>query len=161
MAGAGMITPGTSPRLVPAALPLAFGATTHYPQLIAELAEADAGDTGYATVGAIYVARDESEAPSLDAVQRLLIERRDSGMSLIGEVERISGDRARALFPPLTPDAPGGGLVRRWDAGQRPVAAGGDPDGRAPDRLPGADRPDVDYPKRKPVDRNNAQRSDD
>jgi glycine/D-amino acid oxidase-like deaminating enzyme len=106
MAGAGMITPGTSPRLVPAALPLAFGATTHYPQLIAALADAQAGDTGYETVGAIYVARDESEVPSLDAVQRLLIERRESGMSLIGEIERISGDRARALFPPLTPEAP-------------------------------------------------------
>src|SRR5688572_9504612 len=65
MAGAGMITPGTNLRPAPGYLPLAIAAMRHYPHLIAELAAANCGETGYATVGAIYVARDESEIPSL------------------------------------------------------------------------------------------------
>jgi D-amino-acid dehydrogenase len=103
MAGAGMITPGTNLSPAPGYLPLATAATRHYPGLIAELAAAGTGDTGYATVGAIYVARNESEVPGLDQVEHALLERRAAGMELIGEVERIDGDRARSLFPPLSP----------------------------------------------------------
>jgi D-amino-acid dehydrogenase len=103
MAGAGMITPGTNLDPAPGYLPLATAATRHYPTLISELVAADAGDTGYATVGAVYVARNETEVPGLDEVERALIERRAAGMELIGAVERIDGDRARSLFPPLNP----------------------------------------------------------
>ena len=106
MAGAGMITPGTSGNLNPAYLPLAAAATRHYPRLIDELAAATNVETGYGVVGAIYVARTDSEVAALDLVERTLIERREGGMALIGNVERISGDQARLLFPPLTPKAP-------------------------------------------------------
>jgi D-amino-acid dehydrogenase len=106
MAGAGMITPGTSHHVVPGYWPLAEAATHHYPRLIAALDEVNAGETGYATVGAIYVARDESELASLDLIEETLIARRDEGMVLIGEVERFSGDHCRELFPPLSPTVP-------------------------------------------------------
>jgi D-amino-acid dehydrogenase len=105
-AGAGMITPGTNLNPPPGYLPLAVAATRHYPRLIAELADAGCGETGYATPGAIYVARDEAEVADLERVERTLNERRDGGMTLIGAVERISGDRARELFPPLSPGVP-------------------------------------------------------
>jgi D-amino-acid dehydrogenase len=106
MAGAGMITPGTNLNPAAGYMPLAVAAMRHYPSLIAELADANCGETGYARVGAIYVARDESEVAGLDLVERNLIERREAGMASIGEVERIDGDRARTLFPPLTPSVP-------------------------------------------------------
>jgi D-amino-acid dehydrogenase len=105
-AGAGMITPGTNLDPPPGYLPLAIAATRHYPRLMAELTEAGCGDTGYATIGAIYVARNEAEAPGLDRVERTLNELRDAGMELIGDVKRISGDRARELFPPLSAEVP-------------------------------------------------------
>jgi D-amino-acid dehydrogenase len=105
-AGAGMITPGTNLDPPPGYLPLAIAATRHYPPLITELAEAGCGETGYATPGAIYVARDGAEVVGLERVEHTLNERRDAGMALIGAVERISGDRARELFPPLSPGVP-------------------------------------------------------
>src|SRR5688500_9893392 len=86
-AGAGMITPGTNLDPPPGYLPLAIAATRHYSRLIAELAEAGCGETGYATPGAIYVARDLSELAGLDQVERALNLRRDAGMTLIGAVE--------------------------------------------------------------------------
>ena len=105
LAGAGIIAPGT--RLDPPAgyLPLAMSAMIHYPRLLGELAELEAGETGFETVGSLYVARDESEIATVDLVERNLIERRDAGMASIGKVERISGDAARELFPPLSPSA--------------------------------------------------------
>lgn len=106
MAGAGMITPGTNLRPAPGYLPLAIAAMRHYPRLIAELAEANCSETGFANVGAIFVARDESERSLLDFVERTLIERRDAGLGFIGAVERIDGRRARELFPPLAPAVP-------------------------------------------------------
>lgn len=103
MAGAGIIAPGTQIDPPAGYLPLASAAMNHYPRLLNELAELDAGETGFETVGGLYVARDEGEIATVDLVERKLIERRDAGMASIGKVERISGDAARKLFPPLSP----------------------------------------------------------
>jgi D-amino-acid dehydrogenase len=106
MAGAGMITPGTNLNPWPGYLPLALAATRHYPLMIEELRAAGCEETGHATVGAIYVARDESEVGSLDLVEQILTERRAAGMRTIGQIERIDGVRARDMFPPLSPAVP-------------------------------------------------------
>jgi D-amino-acid dehydrogenase len=106
MAGAGIIAPGAHINPPAGYLPLASAAMRHYPRLIAELAELEAGETGFDTVGGLYVARDESGIATVDNVERTLIERRDAGMASIGKVERISGAVARELFPPLLPSVP-------------------------------------------------------
>src|SRR5687768_16216864 len=66
MAGAGIIAPGTHINPAAGYLPLASAAMSHYPRLIAELAELEAGETGFDTVGGLYVARDESEIATVD-----------------------------------------------------------------------------------------------
>lgn len=106
LAGAGIITPGTKIDPPDGYLPLATAAARSYPALIAELTELDAGVTGFDTVGALFVARDDTEIATLNIVERTLIERRNGGMAMIGSVERISGDAARELFPPLSAAVP-------------------------------------------------------
>src|SRR5688572_7507721 len=103
MAGAGIVAPGTQINPPADYLPLATAAMNHYPRLIAELADLEAGETGFDTVGGLYVARDESEIATIDLVERNLIERREAGMASIGTVDRLSGTAARELFPPLSP----------------------------------------------------------
>lgn len=103
LAGAGIIAPGTHLNLPPGRLPLAMAAMDHYPRLIAELAELEAGETGYARVGALVVARDEPELPALATARETLRQRRAEGMASIGTIERIATDAARELFPPLSP----------------------------------------------------------
>jgi D-amino-acid dehydrogenase len=105
-AGAGIIAPGTSVKIKPAGLLIGASAVEYYPRLLAELASDGETNTGYATVGSLFVARDEEEAARLPDIQALMIERRDGGMGNIGEVSLLSGAEAKALFPALS-DLPG------------------------------------------------------
>ncbi|HEY8445776.1 MAG TPA: FAD-dependent oxidoreductase [Thermomicrobiales bacterium] len=105
-AGAGIISPGTSFRPLPAFFPFASAAVADYPRLLEELAEDGETDTGYEVCGQLLIARDEDEAARLPEALRLLTERRDQGMGNIGELTRLDSAGARALFPPLA-DIPG------------------------------------------------------
>lgn len=105
-AGAGIISPGTSFRPLPAFFALARAATADYPVLLQELAEDGETDTGYEVCGQLVIARDEHEAAQLPEVLRLLEERREQGIGNIGQVTVLDGAGARRLFPPLA-DLPG------------------------------------------------------
>lgn len=112
-AGAGIIAPGTSMRDLPPFYALARPAVEWYPALLAALAEADAGETGYEVCGKLFIAQTDEEADRLGGVLDLMRRRRDEGMPNLGEVQAIGGAEARAMFPALgevtgaiyTPDA--------------------------------------------------------
>jgi D-amino-acid dehydrogenase len=105
-AGAGIISPGTSLRPLPAFYPLAADAARYYPELIQRLAELDAGDTRYEVAGELFVATSEDEYAELARVRELFDERRDGGMPNVGATQLLSGAEARELSPPLA-DVPG------------------------------------------------------
>ncbi len=105
-AGAGIIAPGASFKSPDAFFPLATAAMRYYPELMAELAGDQAGETGYATVGGLFVARDEAEYALLPAAMATMAERRDGGLGNIGELTMLTGAEAKALFPALA-DLPG------------------------------------------------------
>ncbi len=105
-AGAGIIAPGTSLRPLPAFYPLAADAARYYPELIARLADLDAGDTRYEVVGELFVATTEAEHAELAAIKTRFDERRQGGMPNIGETRMLNGAEARELSPPLG-DVPG------------------------------------------------------
>jgi D-amino-acid dehydrogenase len=99
-AGAGIISPGSSTLPAPA-YPLAFAAVAAYPELLEHLAEDDETDTGYAVVGALFVASTDEEALQLSAVRDRARERVAQGMANIGEVRSLTGAEARDMYPPL------------------------------------------------------------
>ncbi len=109
-AGAGIIAPGTSLRPQPAFFPLAADAARYYPELVARLADLDAGDTRYEAVGELFVATNEEEFAELPRLKALFDERREGGMPNIGATRMLDGAEARALAPPLA-DIPGAILV--------------------------------------------------
>lgn len=106
MAGAGIITLGTSQNLPDAYIELATAAIGWYPQLVERLADLDAGETGYARVGALHVAFSDEEASALDIVADRLRSRRTPDAIARAEIRIISGDDARMLVPPLSPAIP-------------------------------------------------------
>jgi D-amino-acid dehydrogenase len=109
-AGAGIISPGTSLRSLPAFYPLAADAARYYPELISRLADLDAGDTRYEAVGELFVATSDEEHAELPAIKALFDARRDGGMPNVGETRILDGAEARELSPPLG-DVPGAILV--------------------------------------------------
>jgi D-amino-acid dehydrogenase len=100
-AGAGIICPWSAQASDAAWYALACAAAREYPALIAELAEAGAGDCSYRQVGALYLARDLDEAGR--ACERLRA--RKASAPEIGDIRVVGGMEARELFPPLRPDA--------------------------------------------------------
>jgi D-amino-acid dehydrogenase len=71
--------------------------------IVERLADLGETDTGYRRVGAIVLGHDDAEVTA--AEQR--VERRTAGDPTVGEVRRLTGDEARACFPPLRADLPG------------------------------------------------------
>lgn len=100
-AGAGIVAPGTSLRDLPDFFAFAAPAAAYYPELVAALADLDAGETGYEVVGKLFLAETDDDAAKLDATLALFRERHASGMPNLGEIEDIDGAAARALFPPV------------------------------------------------------------
>src|SRR5680860_374991 len=100
-AGAGIIAPGASFRSPAPFFPLAAAAMRYYPKLLVELLDDGAEDTGYKTVGALFVARDIEEAARLPETITIIEERRQSGLGNIGDLTLLTGSEARELFPPL------------------------------------------------------------
>jgi len=103
-AGAGIISPGSRFPPSDAVLPLVKAAIGFYPELMAELAADGETDTGYATTGGLHIAVTEAEEEQLRGVLDQVRERHTSGFPHVGDGRLLSGDEARALFPPLSPD---------------------------------------------------------
>ncbi len=106
MAGAGIITLGTSQNLPDAYIALATAAINWYPTLVDHLTDLGAGDTGYARVGALHVAFSDAEADDLPAVADRLRSRREPSALDLADIRIISGEDARSLVPPLSPEIP-------------------------------------------------------
>jgi D-amino-acid dehydrogenase len=100
-AGAGIISPGTTFRPLPAFYPFSKASVAYYPTLLAELAEDGETDTGYEEVGTLFVARNETEAAQLPDTLKIMTERRDNGVRNIGGLAIIDGKTARSLIPVL------------------------------------------------------------
>jgi D-amino-acid dehydrogenase len=105
-AGAGIVAPGASGRDLPGYLALATPAVRFYPELIQQLAADGEAGTGYETCGALVVATNQEEAARLPEIERLFRARAAAGVPNMGEIRRLSGAEARALFPPLA-EVPG------------------------------------------------------
>ncbi len=100
-AGAGIISPGTGTRPLPAFFPFAQDAVLYYPPLIEALAEAGQTDTRYEVVGELILARTDEEFERLPALARLFEERREGGMPNLGPITPVDARAARELFPAL------------------------------------------------------------
>lgn len=99
-AGAGIIAPGSSNH-EGAFFPIAQLAGLHYPELVAQLADDEAGDTGYEIAGELVIARDETEAVELPGRLADILARQAGGMPNVGEAYLIDPDEAVRRFPPL------------------------------------------------------------
>ena len=100
-AGAGILSPGTSIRPLPAFFTIGRPASAYYDTLLAQLAEDGETETGYAVVGLLHVATSAEEQARLPELARLFMARREAGFGHIGAVSLIAGDEARARFPAL------------------------------------------------------------
>lgn len=100
-AGAGIIAPGASVRALPATAALASAAMRVYPRLLQSLEAADAGETGYRTVGALFVATNDAEAAALPDVFRVIDRRKAAGLGNVGDLSMLSGAEAKERFPAL------------------------------------------------------------
>ncbi len=106
LAGAGIIAPAASLTMGETLLALGKRAVDYYHRLIPELGADGETETGYATPGLLFVARDEEEFTRLPAVRDLIAGRQAAGIGNVGEIEMIDGAAAKARFPALA-DVPG------------------------------------------------------
>lgn len=102
-AGAGIISPGTSMRSLPAFFPFAQAAVNHYPVMVSQLAEIGQATTRYEVVGELILAKTDEEFANLPVLKALYAERRAGGMPNIGEVTDVDEATAKELFPALGP----------------------------------------------------------
>ena len=100
-AGAGIISPGTSFRPPAPFYPLAAKAVEFYPTLVEQLAEDGETEIGYETVGALFVATNESEMTRLDEILNIAEQRHAAGVQGIGTVSRVDTQQAKELFPAI------------------------------------------------------------
>lgn len=102
-AGAGILSAETSGTTIAEPyLPLALRAVGYYPPLVAQLAEDDAGETGYAVCGELIVAADEDELDAYEQKKAVILQRqRQRGLPSADDLREVSEAEARALFPPL------------------------------------------------------------
>ncbi len=100
-AGAGIISPGTSTRPLPAFFPFSQAAVTYYPELLASLAEIGQTDTGYEVVGELILAMTDEEFANLPALKALYAERLAGGMPNLGAVTDVDNRTAKEMFPAL------------------------------------------------------------
>ena len=132
-ASAGILQPWSSAVEGPFADLYVRGAA-FWPEVLARLAEVGVTHTDHRRSGALVVNADPAE---VDAAEARVERRRAAEPAVVGRVERLGGDRARELFPPLA-----AGLDALW------IEGGGRVDGRtvrdalldAGERLGGARR---------------------
>ncbi|TDN44295.1 D-amino-acid dehydrogenase [Curtobacterium flaccumfaciens] len=114
-ASAGILQPWSSAIDGPFADLYVRGAA-FWPEVLARLAEVGVTHTDHRRSGALVVNADPAE---VDAAEARVERRRAAEPDVVGRVERIGGDRARELFPPLA-----SGLDALW------IEGGGRVDGR-------------------------------
>jgi len=102
-AGAGIISPGTSTRPLPAFFPFAQVAVDHYPVMVGQLAEIGQATTRYEVVGELILAKTDEEYANLPALKALYAERRAGGMPNLGDVTDVDEATAKKMFPALGP----------------------------------------------------------
>jgi len=100
-AGAGIISPGTSTRPLPAFFPFSQVAVSHYPALIAALAEIGQTGTRYEVAGELILAMSDDEFANLPALKALYVERAAAGMPNLGTVSEVDNAAAKQMFPAL------------------------------------------------------------
>lgn len=100
-AGAGIVAPGMNIRDPDASYPLLKAAIDYYPRIVELLTNDGEPETGYETVGALFIARDQEEADSLPALAGEMAERRDDGLGNVGEITLLDASGARGSFPAL------------------------------------------------------------
>ena len=103
LAGAGILPPLDHFGGSEAILPLLRAARAHYPELVRALWDEGQKDTGYAVVGSLQVALDETEAEGLRALAREAVAWRDAGFGHIGEVSEFDASEALRRCPLLGP----------------------------------------------------------
>ncbi|MGH9092788.1 MAG: NAD(P)/FAD-dependent oxidoreductase, partial [Acidimicrobiales bacterium] len=94
-AGAGILSPDTSPHPDPAWYAFARAAGDHYPVLAERLAGDGCADTGYDRCGLLSVVREEHEDPWFEELATLALPRAP------GVLREVDVAEARRLFPPL------------------------------------------------------------
>ncbi len=102
-AGAGIISPGTSTRPLPAFFTFARDAVAHYPGMVDRLAEIGQTTTRYEVVGELILAKTDEEFAGLAVLKTLYAQRRAEGMPNLGEVTDVDEATAREMFPALGP----------------------------------------------------------
>jgi D-amino-acid dehydrogenase len=100
-AGAGIISQSAVFRQSPPSIELSAEAVRYYPDLVAQLTEDGETDTGFATVGEVFVAVNDEEANELTQVKQSLTERVKQGIHGIDEISGLTSAEAQRLFPPL------------------------------------------------------------
>jgi len=100
-AGAGILTPEADERVSDAQFDLAVAANAYYPALIEQLAQEQAGDTGYAICGQINVVVSEDELAPFAAARRAELGRQRTQQSAAYAPHDISPDEASQRFPAL------------------------------------------------------------
>lgn len=99
-AGAGIVGPWLSAADDPAWQLIAYSGAAYLPRIVAELAEVDGPDAGYARVGAFVAGADERELAAVE--ERLRV--RGRIWPQLGAVERVPPGEAQLAFPPLGPE---------------------------------------------------------
>jgi len=100
-AGAGIISPGTSTRPLPAFFPFSQVAAGYYPGMVAELAAIGQTGTRYEEVGELILALTDDAFEQLPALKALYNERRAGGMPNLGEISEVDNATAHEMFPAL------------------------------------------------------------
>lgn len=112
LAGAGIVCPWATKVEEPDFYRFYAAGGAYYRKLVAGLAERGETDFGYRQVGALVLAETEAE---LDSVEKR-VRTRIATVPEAGDVRRISGKEAQAMFPPMRDDLfalhiPGGARV--------------------------------------------------
>ena len=97
-AAAGIVCPWLSQRRNKVWYRLVKNGAAYYPQLIKQLEDDGETETGYRRVGAISL---HTDIKKLEKLMELAIIRRESAPE-IGEITRLSPEKTKALFPPLS-----------------------------------------------------------
>lgn len=100
-AGAGILTPELSEHTPDALFEMALAANDYYPQLVAQLAAEQDGDTGFARCGQLTVALDADELAPFAAAHGAELARPRSGASAAYAPHELATDEARRRFPAL------------------------------------------------------------
>ena len=101
-AGAGILAPEMNKRDPDDWFYFAIEAVEYYPELVAQLAALDAGETSYARCGMLLVAATDDEVDDYREAEKYILERQATrGVPTSDDLHTVSPDEAKALFPTL------------------------------------------------------------